>query len=80
MYLGAYLGIEDSVVSVTVTLGGPGDVQSVDTPYTPTSPEYVDHVAKAIERLCEYAKSGEFTADPVEDQLGFDVPVGGGFA
>lgn len=32
------------------------DLTPIPAPYTPASPEYVDHVAAAIGRLCEYSK------------------------
>lgn len=75
MYLGAYLGLKATVTTVTLVTG-PGDAVPVDSPYTPTDQRYVDHIARAIDRLCEYSKSGEFEYDPAADQLGFDPPVG----
>lgn len=80
--LGSYLG-EDPVTIVYITPSSPETIP-VDSPFDATAPEYVDHLSKGIERLCEYSRSGDvFDAAEFLKSIGFsltsfDIPLGGG--
>ncbi len=52
-YLGAYLGQSGGTIVIYVTAPPPTLPDAVVSPFEPTAPEYVDHVASAIDRLCQ---------------------------
>ena len=55
MYFGAYFGAASVTVEVAAPVVSPPG--TVESPYTVTDPEYFDHTARALMRLCEYAKA-----------------------
>lgn len=54
---GSWVTILDAqTVTSTIVIGAPTLPDTIESPYSFGDPKYVDHVALAISRLCQYAK------------------------